>query len=222
MDDRLAKTVYKNDMNSYQAEQLHALGIIRRHASKPKKPETLREAKAKGFDLKAQLSGYLVFREEISRFFARWFEDICTENCYTSGLSACCSKDGIIVFWADMVINALVSGPAELNRLEAAIRNPASDSKCIYLAPGGCTWRIKPIVCEMFICPDAENAVFARHPEAGSAWSDIRERKKAFTWPDRPVLFEVLESIFIEDGCRSSLMHVHNSPGLQRLVRNRA
>ncbi len=214
--------MYKWAMNSYQMEQIHALGMIRQHAKKLEKPRTFREMKAKGFDLEAQLSGYLAFREEISRFFAGWFEEICTETCYTSGLSACCSKDGIIVFWADMVINAMVSGPAEFKRLEETIRNPASDAKCIYLAPGGCTWRIKPIVCEMFICPDAENAVFGTHPEAGSAWSEIRERKKAFTWPDRPVLFEVLESIFIEDGCRSSLMHVHNSPGLQRLVRNRA
>jgi len=222
MDDSVYKTVYKLAMNSYQAEQLHALEIIRRHVSKLEKPETFRKAKTKGFDLEAQLSGYLSFREEIGRFFARWFEDVCTENCYTSGLSACCSKDGIIVFWADMLINTLVSGPAESKRLEAAIRSPASDAKCIYLAPGGCTWRIKPIVCEMFICPEAENEVFGRHPEAGSAWSDIRERKKAFTWPDRQVLFEVLEAIFIEDGCKSSLMHVHNSPGLQRLIRNRA
>ncbi len=214
--------MYKKAMNSYQMEQIHALEMIRRHSEKMKRPETFREVKARGFDLESQLAGYLAFREEISRFFARWFEDICTANCYTSGVSACCSKDGIIVFWADMAINAFFSGPAEPEQLERAIRSPASDAKCIYLIPGGCAWRIKPIVCEMFLCPDAENAVFAKHPEAESAWLDIKERKKVFTWPDRPVLFEMLESIFIEDGCDSSLMHVHKSPGLQRLIRNRA
>lgn len=208
-------------MNAYQLEQMQALGIIRRHGDVLKNEETLRTLQAKGFDLEAQLSAYLAFREDVGRFFGQWFEDICTARCYTSDLSACCAKDAILIFWGDLVVNSLLSTPAELDRLKSAIRQPAWDARCIYLAPGGCSWRIKPIVCEMFLCADAEKKVFGVHPEAKAEWVDLEAQKKAFTWPDRPVLFEILEAIYIDAGCDSSLMHMHKSPGLQRLIRNR-
>ncbi len=208
-------------MNTYQLEQIQALRIIRRHGDVVKDDETVRKLQVKGFDLEAQLAGYLAFREDVGRFFGQWFEGICTARCYTSDLSACCAKDAILIFWGDLVVNSLLSTPAELDRLESAIRQPAWDARCIYLAPGGCSWRIKPIVCDMFLCADAEKKVFGMHPEAEAEWVDIEERKKGFTWPDRPVLFEVLEAIYIDAGCDSSLMHMHKSPGLQRLIRNR-
>ena len=207
--------------NAYQLEQMQALGIIRRHGDIVKNEETLRMLQAKGFDLEAQLSAYLAFREDVGRFFGQWFEDICTARCYTSDLSACCAKDAILIFWGDLVVNSLLSTPPEFDRLESAIRQPAWDARCIYLAPGGCSWRIKPIVCDMFLCADAEKKVFGMHPAAKAEWVDLEERKKGFTWPDRPVLFEVLEAIYIDAGSDSSLMHMHKSPGLQRLIRNR-
>ena len=39
----------------------------------------------------------------------------------------------------------------------------------------------------------------------------------AQTWPDRPVLFDELEKLFIKEGYDSPLMYCHKSPGLLRL-----
>lgn len=174
-----------------------------------------------GFDVNAHISDYLVFREDVEDFFRRWFEQLCSENCYSSRRSACCSRDGIIAFWADVVINARRSDSEELDRLEKAIRNPEKAYKCIFLTQSGCAWRIKPIVCEMFLCSEAEQAVFAAHPDARTTWRELEERKKRFTWPDRLVLFEVLEKIGMDAGCDSPLMYMHKSPGLLRLIRER-
>jgi len=78
-------------------------------------------------------------------------------------------------------------------------------------------WRIKPIVCEMFLCNAAEKAVLKENPITQKRWEALVRQKKDFTWPDRPVLFDTLEQICIEAGYTSPLMYLHNSPGLLRL-----
>ncbi len=203
-------------MNTYQTEQLEALLMLR---GSMELLENSMRRKDKG--LYRQFQHYLAFRSDAERYFKTWFEGICTEKCYSGRLSACCSRDGIITFWADVVVNAYVSRPWELDRLEAAIRQPLNEDRCIYLGEMGCGWRMKPVVCEMFLCPDAEKPVFEINPEAGKQWSMLKERKKGFTWPDRPVLFEALETIYMNAGYDSSLMYIHKSPGLQRIMRSR-
>ena len=200
-------------MNEYQKEQLETLAMIRQHL------EALDAAEIN--NLKSDIQDYLLFRDRVARFLESHFASTCTEKCYQNRLSACCSKDGIITFFADMVINALVSDKIELDRLENAIRHPAYDAKCIYLTENGCVWNLKPAVCEFFLCDEAENKAFENNPEALKEWNEFNTLKKTFTWPDRPVLFESLERFFMHLGCESPLMYIHKSPGLVRIRRVR-
>jgi hypothetical protein len=72
----------------------------------------------------------------------------------------------------------------------------------------------------MFLCDRATNAVFDATPAARTQWERLREQEKRFKWPDRPVLFDYLERVFIDRGYRSTLMHLNLSPGLLRVKRN--
>ncbi|MBC2714650.1 MAG: hypothetical protein HF978_05005 [Desulfobacteraceae bacterium] len=201
-------------MNAYQKEQLKALQMVRQQLNEL--PDSELDA------LKGKIADYLEFRSQVAIFLETHFKDICMEKCYRSRLSACCSKDGIIAFFADVVINALTAENDELDRLEHAIQHPADEFKCIFLSETGCLWQVKPIVCEMFLCDEAENREFEGDPEAEKQWEAYKEIKKSFTWPDKPVLFEKLESFFMAKGCNSTLMYIHNSPGLLRIKKNRA
>jgi hypothetical protein len=73
----------------------------------------------------------------------------------------------------------------------------------------------------MFLCEHARKTVFDRDPGAQHHWQRLRQREKTYTWPSRPVLFDYLETVFIEAGYDSSLMYFHNSPGLLK-VKNQA
>ncbi len=169
--------------------------------------------------LKEDLTDYLTFRDAVDAFQENYFRDICDRKCYQSKLSACCSRDGIITFFADVIINALMANPAALERLQDALTHPHEGFKCVFLGHEGCLWRIKPIVCEMFLCDSAENAVLKENPLARKHWDALVRQKKTFTWPDRPVLFDTLEQICIDAGYTSPLMFLHNSPGLLRVKR---
>jgi hypothetical protein len=199
-------------MNDYQAEQLKSLRMVRRQL------KALTDAELAA--LKAEIEDYLAFRSRVDDFLAAHFKDTCTEKCFSGRLSACCSKDGIIAFFGDVAVNALVSDETDLDRLEWAIQYPARVDKCIFLAQGGCVWRIRPVVCTFFLCDEAENRVFGDNPVAAQ-WAKLKEIKKHFTWPDKPVLFEWLEAFFIGRGARSPLMYIHFSPGLARIRKNR-
>jgi hypothetical protein len=59
--------------------------------------------------------------------------------------------------------------------------------------------------------------VFDNDPNARKQWKQLRRRKKRYTWPNRPVLFDDLEAYFIRAGYASNLMYFHNSPGLLRV-----
>ncbi len=196
-------------MNEYQKEQAETLSLIRKHFF------TLNQQQIA--QLHDQSSEYFAFRKQVNSFLVRYFSATCSQKCYRSHLSACCSKDGIITFFADVLLNAMVSSGKELDTLALAIEKPMHDNKCIYLGPKGCLWRLKPIVCEMFLCEPARKEVFGRFPEAASEWEKLECRKKRFTWPDRPVLFDHLEQVFIDAGYHSSLMYINSSPGLFRV-----
>ncbi|MBI5592712.1 MAG: hypothetical protein HY881_19775 [Deltaproteobacteria bacterium] len=200
-------------MSAYQQEQHEAISLATTHLDTlaPDRIETLKTA----------FHEYLMFRDEVDAFLNTYFASTCTQKCFQSSLSACCSREGIITFFADIVINTLLSTSDERKLLLTALQKPNAGPKCVYLGPQGCLWRIKPIVCQMFLCDAAMERIFSDHPLAESAWNVLKNREKQFTWPDKKILFDDLEAFFINAGYSSSLMYLHNSPGLL-LVKKRA
>jgi len=196
-------------MSDYQTEQLESLRMVRRHLVGLSRKDRC--------GLIQGAEEYMAFRNETDAFQSEYFAEVCTASCYRNRLSACCSRDGIISFFADHVLNALVAANDELDRLEYVLTAPHTGYKCVYLSEEGCLWRLKPIVCEMFICDRARKQVFDKYPAAEIIWNDLKKKEKQFKWPDRPVLFDDLETIFITAGYRSSLMYLHTSPGLLRV-----
>ena len=198
-------------MNSYQKEQSDALDMVRSLLS-TFSPEERQK-------LESNVADYLGFREEVASFLATHFSGVCTQKCYQSRLSACCTREGIITFFADVVVNALMSQDREIDLLLEVLKKPNNGFKCIYLGEKGCLWRLKPIVCEMFLCEHAKKEVFSENRQLEHKWDELKQREKLYTWPDRRVVFDTLESYFIEAGYSSSLMYMHNSPGLLRVKR---
>ncbi|MDP3284752.1 MAG: hypothetical protein Q8M56_10035 [Desulfobacterales bacterium] len=194
---------------SYHEEQLDALLIVAEHLGTP-------ESRIRR-ELLDMATGYFSFRSEADDFLSENFSDICNEKCYRSNLSACCSREGIVTFFADVVINLLVSVPEEISELRAVLEKENRGFKCVYLGNKGCLWRLKPVVCEMFLCDTAKNKVYSRKPGLIQEWTALKKKEKSFTWPDRPVLFDKIESYFKAAGYSSSLMYMHNSPGLLRV-----
>ena len=183
--------VYENpqlavpDMNEYQQEQLDALKIVR---------HGLRQlGEARRVKLIEAVSDYMQFRESVDGFLNRYFHEECTRTCYQSRTSACCARDSIITFFADTVIDALHAPPAHLDRLETMLCRVNAGQRCVYLGSEGCAWTVRPVVCAMFLCDRAMDAVFRRAPEAREQWASLRRQEKKFKWPDRPVLFDHLE-----------------------------
>ncbi len=198
-------------MNAYREEQLQSQEMVIRY---------LREAsETECGQLRQMGADYVRFREEVRLHQGRHLSAICTRACFRSQMSACCNKDGIITFFADLVINALYSPPQVLDRLMACLRQPRDDLKCIYLGAQGCRWHIKPLVCEMFLCDRALEEMTVADPQAVEAWRRLEAEAKRFRWPDRPVLFDKIESRFLAAGLCSPLMYLHNSPGLVRIKR---
>ncbi|RPH51063.1 MAG: hypothetical protein EHM85_08030 [Desulfobacteraceae bacterium] len=206
-------SMIRNSYQSYHEEQLEALLMVAEHLG-PQGSGVRRE-------LGDMTAGYVSFRSEVDNFLSENFSDICNDKCYRSNLSACCSREGIITFFADVAINLLVSGPGDIAALRAVLEKENRGVKCVYLGNNGCLWRLKPVVCEMFLCDTARNKVFGRKPALMNNWTALKKKEKSFTWPDRPVLFDKIESYFRAAGFSSSLMYMHNSPGLLR-VKKRA
>ena len=196
-------------MNSYHLEQINALTLVQRYLNDLSESERIR--------IDESTTDYLNFRREVDRFLDTHFIDICTQTCFRSRLSACCSREGIITFFGDVVVNRLVSTAVDADILLAVLAKPNKGFKCVYLAKSGCMWRLKPIVCEMYLCDRAKEEVFGNNSPLRSEWERLERKRKRFTWPDRPVLFDDLEARFIEAGYQSPLMYLHNSPGLLRV-----
>jgi hypothetical protein len=199
-------------MNEYQKEQRDAFVMAARYVfSLPEKDlETLR----------ALIHEYSDYRRKVGDFLKTHFSQVCTRTCYENNRSACCSREGIIAFFADVVVNTLVSEPWDIEALCRVLERKNEGFKCIYLGKTGCLWKIKPIVCEMFLCDTAKDHVFSGHPELLEKWASFQTRKKDFNYPDKPVVFDQLEEVFIQAGFSSPLMYFHNSPGLLRVKRN--
>ena len=160
-------------MNAYQAEQIAAFELIRLHLPKLKKQLHRTQADP--------LEAYLAFRQETDRYFDQYFAGICNTTRYQNQHSACCSRDGIITFFADMVINILYSNGSVLDRMALRLQTPHLGLKCLYLSPGGCMWTIKPVVCQMFLCERAQLEVFSQCPQAREQWDTLTRRRRDFT-----------------------------------------
>ena len=208
-DANCAETCYRKSMDEYQKEQLDAFLMAKEYV------DCLTPDNKKA--LLSLIKRYLDYRRQVDGFLETHFSGICTQNCYENNKSACCSKEGIITFFADTVINVLMSSEAQINALCGRLRTENKGFKCIYLGPSGCLWQIKPIVCEMFLCDPAKNQAFGENPELVKKWEVLRKTEKDFKWPDKPVLFDEIEEIFITAGYTSPLMYLHNSPGLLRV-----
>ena len=200
------------NMNSYQKEQLKSLRMITELFTFVFSGEIQK--------LKEKTEDYLKFRKKTASFLSEYFSEICTKTCYESRLSACCSKDGIITFFADMVINFLVSEPYEIENLKNVLEKPNTGFKCVYLGENGCMWKIKPVVCEFFLCDMAKKEIFDKNPRAKKMWMEFEKQKKTFTWPDKPVLFDEIEQYFIKNGVKSPIMYINHSPGLLRIKKD--
>jgi len=165
-------------------------------------------------EIQTLLNPYLEFRRELEAFHERYFNDHCTGSCFETGLSACCGFESIITFFADQLVTFVQSSEEEMDRLLEVLQRANTTSNCVYLGPDGCMWRVRPVSCAMFLCEDARQTAFSRHPPAREAWKELQQREKAFTWPDRPVLFDDLEKIFMDLGLESPQLYFHRSPGL--------
>lgn len=200
-------------MSTYNREQAEAHLIVQdglRHFS----ASTMRV-------LREQIQAYLHFRADVDAFYGKYFSPTCMDKCFETGESICCGREGITTFFADVVINALVSGGDELKGLLGVLHEQDRSSQCVYLGKQGCRWRVKPIVCAMFLCQPAKEMVLKGRREVGAIWDRLKKEEKRYTWPARPVLFEHLEHVFIKKGYRSDLMYFHNSPGLLRVKAQR-
>jgi hypothetical protein len=201
-------------LTPYQIQQLDALRMVRRHLEKGGAAE--RDA------ISARIAAYLAYRQRLDRFLADHFHHLCNVTCYQSALSACCAREAIITFFAEVVVNVLVSSSMDLDRMVARLSQPHEGARCVYLGADGCLWRVRPIVCALFLCDRAEREVLAPNPELQGRWQSLRDEAQRFRWPDRPVLFDELEQRFMAAGCRSPLMYLHTSPGLLNVKRRAA
>ena len=167
--------------------------------------------------LKSQISPYLDFRKAVESFYGQYFESLCRESCFETGLSACCGFESIIIFFADQLINCLISSPEQITNILTTLEQPNRSNNCVFLGESGCIWQVRPIACAMFFCDQAKTRVFEQHPEAQAVWQRIQEQEKDYTWPTKPVLFDDIERYFIELGVDSPSLYFHKSPGLLRL-----
>jgi len=196
-------------LSEYNRDQLEALLMVQHYLEGLPASELER--------LRAAVGPYLEFRSEVSRFQKEFLSEVCTQACFTTRQSACCNRDGIATFFADVVINALWSSVEDLRVLKTTLENDPGGFKCVYLGVKGCLWSIKPIVCEMFLCDRAKATVLAKDKNLSERWEGLLLKEKRFTWPDKPILFDDLEELFWEAGLKSPLMYCHLSPGLRRV-----
>jgi hypothetical protein len=205
-------------VSEYNQQQIEAFVMVRNHLG------GLSQSQIR--QVKMWVRNYLRFRADVKDFQELYFSEVCTRKCFTSKTSACCNREGIATFFADVVINVLLSSEKEIDAILQALMMDSGGFKCIYLAEEGCLWRLKPIVCEMFLCSHAKKEVLGRDDALLGQWEKLRRRERRFTWPSRPVLFDRLETLFIEAGFESPLMYFHHSPGLiqvkKRFLKNRS
>jgi len=209
-----ATTISKKDtmISDDQREHLHTWITVRRVR------DTMGRTRIQ--EWMASISEYLTFRKSLQSFFDEHLKSYCQGKCFDIGRSACCGKDSIIVHFADIVVNALLSADEEIDPILEALATDPLGFSCVYLGPKGCLWKLTPIVCAMFLCDGLIDVRLKGNRELEETWHCLQEQRKTFTWPDRSVLFDELEKSFLALGVQSPLMHYQYSPGLLRVKRN--
>ena len=196
-------------LSEYNQQQKDAIIMVRQHLSH------LPTSKLRW--LNRRIKSYVQFRKAVNFFQEKHLSNICSQKCFTNSMSACCGREGIITFFADVVINLLLSTNKQIDTLLEILERDTGGFNCVYLNENGCLWLWKPIVCEMFLCDVAKESVLVKSESLASQWSELRRRERMYTWPTRPVLFDELEGFFINGNFDSPLMYLHKSPGLLRL-----
>jgi len=196
----------RREGSDYNRRQEQVLRLVRDHLASLPDPERQ--------SLRKCLRPYLEFRDETARFQEEHLSAACTLRCFHDGTSACCGREGILTFFADVVINILLSTDEEVDLLLARLLNDNGGANCVYLGEDGCSWKLKPITCEMFLCDHAREEFRGGDGSRGRLWEELRKREKLYTFPDRPVLFDDLEKLFLEAGIENAMMYCHKSPGL--------
>lgn len=196
-------------MSDYNRDQTEAILLVRGHLRALGPGATVR--------LRESIQPYLEFRAAVAAFQETHLAALCRDRCFSKQISACCGREGILTFFADTVINLLLSTPEQVDSLLEAIARDRGGEDCVYLHPAGCLWRLKPIVCEMFLCDFVKRTALEADAALAGAWEGFRQAETRFTRPTMPVLFDDLERLFIEAGLESPLMYFHRSPGLLRL-----
>jgi hypothetical protein len=199
-------------LSEYNRDQIQSIHMVRSHLKGMPSQEIM--------NLRDTARPYMGFRGAVDNFQKKHLSGICTQKCFSDMKSACCNREGIATFFADVVINALFSSHDELDALEMALSRDMEGFKCVYLSDKGCLWKLKPIVCEMFLCEHARLALSGMDGSLLEEWDNFRKKEREFTWPDRPILFDELEKIFIKAGLDSPIMYFHKSPGLLRIKKD--
>ena len=110
---------------TYNQQHLEAFRMVRRHLKGMTNSQMDR--------LRRQIDAYLTFRRDVSTFQDLHFSKICIDKCFTSKESACCGREGIAAFFADVVINALLSTDAEIDCIIQNLLEDKGDPNCVYL-----------------------------------------------------------------------------------------
>lgn len=196
----------RREGSDYNRRQEEVLLVVRDHLARIPDPERQ--------SLRKSLQPYLEFRDETARFQEEHLSAACTLRCFHDGTSACCGREGILTFFADVVINLLLSTDEEADLLLSRLLDDKGGPNCVYLGENGCAWKLKPITCEMFLCDHAKEELSGGDGSRGRRWKELRGREKIYTYPDRPVLFDGLEKLFLDAGIENAMMYCHKSPGL--------
>lgn len=162
---------------------------------------------------------YLDFRESLDRFQQTHFKAFCRRTCFETNLSQCCGFESIFTFFADQVIAYCFATAAERTLIMEVIQKPNRTERCVYLSSDGCLWPITPVSCAMFVCKMVREKIIDSNPSLKTKWEEFKDYEKTFTFPDRPVLFDQIEEIFMACGVDSPFMYYHKSPGLLRVKR---
>ena len=198
-------------MNAYQREHADTFRMVRGYLS-------VRSGAERRLLLEL-CAPYTDFRKRLDDFQRMHVADLCTGKCFRNRLSACCSRDSIVVYFADVVVQCLHADGARADEIESVLGKPNQGHRCVYLTGRGCRWRVSPIVCAMFLCDEAESRLLNGSAPAAGKWRSFQRERRRFTWPDRPVLFDALERRFLDAGLSSPLMHLNSSPGLLAVKR---
>lgn len=198
-------------MNGYQKEHADTFKMVRSYLS-------ARSGSERRY-LRELCGPYTDFRKRLGQFQRAHVTGLCTAKCFQNHLSACCSRDSIVVYFADVVVHCLYADGARTDEMESALRGRNRGHRCVYLTDKGCRWHVSPIVCAMFLCDEAESHLSTASARAAQKWRSFQKERRCFTWPDRPVLFDALERRFLDAGMSSPLMHLNSSPGLLAVKR---